>query len=270
MDKSATRTSVMQALLGRGRFASPDLTTSRFIPTAYVLPPVAGILGLIWLTTVSMQASLVLLATILGWTVVVGPCGRAHTCALTPAGCVKGFPGGWLAGIVAYSIGGSISAALIGVALAIVGKTIDPGGWAIGALSIVGTLCVLRELRVINIPLVELQRQTRARWFTNGPLFLNPLLWGLDVGLVFATWITFSGAWFLAIAVLLSGDAALGVMVFIAYWIGRSLPHWMEPQLQRNPVSTISAMQAMVSQSGRLQLCHALALSVFVLATVLR
>lgn len=152
---------------------------------------------------------------------------------------------------------------MVGAILGFAGSWIPDGQWQIWLLVGVALLCAARELGVIKWHMPEVRRQTRARWFMSGPSFLNPMMWALDVGLVFATWLSFSGAWLLAIAVVLTGSQALGATIFAAYWIGRALPHWLEPRLQRNPKRTLEFGDFVAELYPHLRLVHALALLVF-------
>lgn len=69
---------------------------------AILAPPALGVVLVPLIGVASLAPSLVLLALVLGWTVLVGPCGRAHTCALTPAGCVDGGSKHWLVNMSVY------------------------------------------------------------------------------------------------------------------------------------------------------------------------
>lgn len=241
-------------------------TSQLFPPYAHIAilaPPAIGVVLIPVLGVASTSASLLLLSLVLGWTVLVGPCGRAHTCALTPVGCTGGDRKYWLANISVYTGAGAISGAMVGAILGIAGSRMPEGVWQTWLLVGGALLCVVRELGIINWHLPEVRRQTRARWFMSGPSFLNPMMWALDVGLVFATWISFSGAWLLAVAIVLTGNPAFGALVFAAYWIGRALPHWLEPHLQRHPKRTIAFSVYVAGLYPHLRLIHALALIAF-------
>lgn len=241
--------------------------TSQLFPwyahVAILAPPAIGVVLIPVLGVASMAPSLFLLSLVLGWTVLVGPCGRAHTTALTPAGCIVGGRKHWLTNTSVYTVAGAISGAMVGAILGFAGSWIPKAAWQTWLLVGVAVLCAARELGVINWHLPEVRRQTRARWFMSGPSFLNPMMWALDVGLVFATWISFSGAWLLAVAVVLSGSPAFGAIVFAAYWIGRALPHWFEPRLQRHPRRTFEFSIYIAELYPQFRLIHALALLAF-------
>lgn len=243
--------------------------TSQLFPpythAAILAPPAIGVVLIPVIGVASMAACVLLLSLVLGWTVLVGPCGRAHTCALTPAGCIDGGRKHWLTNTSVYTGAGAISGAMVGAILGFAGSWIPEIASQIWLLIGVALLCAARELGVINWRLPEVRRQTRARWFMSGPLFLNPMMWALDVGLVFATWISFSGVWLLAIAVVLSGRPTFGAIVFAVYWIGRALPHWFEPRLQRHPRRTLEFSILVAELYPQCRLIHALALLAFVI-----
>lgn len=123
----------------------------------------------------------------------------------------------WMVNLSVNTGAGAISGALVGALLGVAGSRIPEAAWQSWVLIGVALLCVARELGVINWHMPEVRRKTRARWFMSGPSFLNPMMWALDVGLVFATWISFSGVWLLAIAVVLSGSPTFSAIVLAVY-----------------------------------------------------
>lgn len=235
-----------------------------YVQPALLLPPVIGVAVIPAFCAISIEHGLIVLSIVLGWTMLVGPCGRAHTCALTPPGCSPGGKRRWLVNTIAYTLAGMISGALVGALVALPGFVIKiHNTWELLLLVVAAVICVTRELGFLNWRLPEIRRQTRSRWFFSGPSFLNPMMWGLDVGLVFATWLSFSGAWLLALAVGLSGSPSLGATVFSAYWLGRALPHWIEPFVKRRPGNIIEFSLHVAGVYPHLRLIHALALIAF-------
>lgn len=137
-------------------------------------------------------------------------------------------------------------------------------------LLLVAVLCLLRETGLIHVPLLELRRQTHWKWFPHKPLPLNSVMWGLDVGLMFATWLTFSGAWLLTALVVVTGNPLFGAAVFAVYWLGRAAPHWIEPVLVRDPAMTVPFIGQVLKLHDLMRWIHAFGLAVFTAALLLQ
>lgn len=204
----------------------------------YVLPPLLiSIAALASFPVLSTTMLIVLVSFALGLTQIVNPCGLAHTCALTkPLGSLSSARR-WLSGISTYTIAGCLSATVTGSVLGFVGgltiqnlPPIAPMAFLVAA----GAVVVLRELGILQFQLPEIRRQTRSRWIQDRRL-INHACWAIDVGFAFFTWQLFAGAYFLALVALVFGDPWLGAAIFCGYWLGRALPHWMEPALLPDP-----------------------------------
>lgn len=151
----------------------------------------------------------------------------------------------WLASVTSYTLAGSVTSAFVGVTLGSLGwllaasvlladQQVVLAGLekiGVGVAIAVGIGAIARELGWIYFPLPQLMRQTRQEW---GILFPGKaaVLWGLDLGLVFTTWLTFSGVWLLVILAISAGDWIYGGTLFVVYWLGRTLPVWVAPLLQ--------------------------------------
>ncbi|CAN0428387.1 unnamed protein product, partial [Phaeothamnion confervicola] len=175
--------------------------------------------------------ALIVLALALGTTQITNPCGVAHTCALTRPVHDRSSTGQWLKGVMPYTFGGCISGAAVGAALGILGigvRAIAPFPVLVSAIVILGMTVVIRESGMKRFPIPEAKRQTRALWSrTNATT--NAFFWGLDVGTAFLTWQMYAGAYVLAAISIALGSPAIGAAMFITYWLGRALPHWLEP-----------------------------------------
>lgn len=162
-----------------------------------------------------------------------------------------------------YTFGGAASSSLLGAGLGAVGSAFAPvnnNTYGI-AIATIGTLCVARELLRPSWRVPQVARQTRDRWVkTLGP-GRAAFLWGLDIGLVLTTWITFSGAWFVIALAFLSGSPVYGAAILAAYWGGRSLSVWLAPMMAFDAVHVPELMATLRSFRGRVQLMHAFVLS---------
>jgi len=98
-------------------------------------------------------------------------------------------------------------------------------------ISFVALLLAAREWGWIRFPLPELKRQTEKFWAHEFGFVMASAMWGLHIGLGFATRITFGGFWILAAIALALGDPTYGAMLMLTYWLGRALPVWVGPAL---------------------------------------
>ena len=140
----------------------------------------------------------------------------------------------WIGNLAAYTVAGSTSSMLIGAALGLIGRLALPsnlGSLAPLTAAAVASVAMARELGLAPIPLPQLGRQTEERWAKVLPLRTAATLWGLDIGLSFATKLNYSGALLLAAVGFLSRDPAFSIALFVAYWLGRAASAWIGPWL---------------------------------------
>jgi hypothetical protein len=166
--------------------------------------------------------------------------------------------------IAAYTLVGLISASVVGAALGgagLVAGSMAPDAGSMAVLSAVFLICFLHTLFPTLFRLPEIRRQTRARWFPCSEV-TNAALWGADVGLTFATWITFPGAWALAAMAVVSASPLFGAGLFACYWLGRAVPHWVEPLLFSTDLRTGSIMQTIVAKHHPMRVLHGIGLIV--------
>lgn len=230
----------------------------------YVLPPLL-VCSALFITVKSTPFTVILMTVslVLGWTQIINYCGLAHTCALTRLVRSYADAKNWLQPVAAYTIGGCISAAITGATLGYLGYFAASSlseGLSTTLIVAIAAIVVCRELGVLRIRVPEFRRQTRARWFTTGP-FLNPACWGFDVGFAFLTWQVLSGAYFLASVAILSGSPALGIGIFGFYWLGRALPHWLEPLFLPDPSNAHTFVEEIYSLRKSLAAVHAFAVT---------
>lgn len=95
-------------------------------------------------------------------------------------------------------------------------------------------------------------------------------MWALDVGLVFGTWITYSGAWLLAALALTSGSPILGGLIFACYWLGRAAPHWVEPLIWTKNPDPISLVHSVVDMASAMRWVHVYAVASFLIMLLVR
>lgn len=167
----------------------------------------------------------------------------------------------WLSSMVGYTAAGAMTAAGVGAVLGAGGATVDLGvSTAALAVLCVSVAALLRELG-LQVPLLQLQRQTKRTWAARWSLPVAATLWGLDVGAVFTTWLTFAGPWVIAVAAFTGGSAGFGALLFLSYWAGRAASAWVAPALLDGPSSTPDLMLEIDRLFRPLRNVHALGLA---------
>jgi cytochrome c biogenesis protein CcdA len=90
-----------------------------------------------------------------------------------------------------------------------------------------GLVLTMRESGWLNFPLLERRCQTERAWAYRFGYVQAAAMWGFHIGCAFSTVITYSGLWLVTLAVFTSGNSIFGATIFIAYWLGRTLPLWI-------------------------------------------
>ncbi len=140
----------------------------------------------------------------------------------------------WFRSVLAYTVAGAISSIIVGLVLGAVGKVIGLSGTAGIGLYLVALLSLIlaaREWGWINFRLPERKLQTEKVWAHEFGFVMASAMWGLHIGLGFATRVTYGGFWVLVGAILALGDPRFGAIVMLSYWVGRALPLWLAPLL---------------------------------------
>jgi hypothetical protein len=174
----------------------------------------------------------------------------------------------WIRSVVGYTAAGVATSALLGAGFGLLGAALlppDPGTGRILIVLAVAALALARESILRFVPLPQLARQTEGLWVKRWGGTAAPILWGLDLGLTFSTWLTFSGAWVLAVLAVLLGSPAFGAGLFVAYWLGRALSVWIAPLLMETATDTPGLLASMDSERRFLRWAHVAGLVVVVL-----
>lgn len=160
-------------------------------------------------------------------------------------------------------LAGSVTSAFVGASLGWGGGLLLPEWVARPGLPVAITVALVamaRELGWISFPLPQLKRQTKDFW---GKIFSGTIaatLWGLDLGLIFTTRLTFAGVWSLAAVAILIGEPAFGAVLFVMYWLGRTLSVWLAPLLMPDAGATPMLMDGIFKQYRLFQRIHVLGL----------
>lgn len=154
--------------------------------------------------------------------------------ALTHLGEVPFEKKQWFRSVLAYTLGGCVSATLVGAALGVLGRWLGVHALGIPALWVIcvlGLTLAAREWGWIRFPLPQRRRQTEKVWAHQFGFVIASALWGFDIGLGFATRISTGGFWILTAVAVALGDPAYGGLLLLMYWFGRALTVWAAPAL---------------------------------------
>lgn len=104
-------------------------------------------------------------------------------------------------------------------------------GLVLYLIALLSLILAAREWGWIKFRLPERKLQTEKVWVHQFGFVIASAMWGLHIGLGFATRITYGGFWLLVAAILALGDPGFGAVLMLSYWLGRALPVWLAPVL---------------------------------------
>lgn len=170
-----------------------------------------------------VEIALAVAAFAAGWTGTWSPCGFSMVETLGPTGHRGGMPT-TLAACVAFLPGALLGGALTFCALSALGSLAGAGGPAAHAVAAAiaagGALLELRGARIVP----QVRRQLPEHWRRVMPMPVAAALYGILLGLGFTTFVLTFAVWALAAIAFALGDPALGLVVGLAFGIGRALP----------------------------------------------
>ncbi len=172
--------------------------------------------------------------------------------ALTPLGKVARRY--WIRSVIAYAIGGAVSAAFVGMLLGAIGRVIlgdTRRGLAFYVVGSVAIILAAREMGWIRFQLPELKRQAEKVWAHEFGIVTASAMWGVHIGLGFATRMTYGGFWILVGFSMVFGEPSYGAVLLLAYWMGRILPVSLAPMLVRSGMP-ITELPELIFADGRL------------------
>lgn len=139
----------------------------------------------------------------------------------------------WFRSVLAYTVAGCVSAVLVGAVLGAVGRGLGgpAGGAAFYLIGFLSLVLAAREWGWIGFRLPERKLQTEKVWVHEFGFVTASAMWGLHIGLGFATRVTYGGFWVLVAVALALGDPVYGAVLMLVYWLGRTLPVWVAPAL---------------------------------------
>lgn len=178
----------------------------------------------------------------------------------------------WLVSVVLYTAAGALASTAVGIALGLLGASLAAGigeGWRVPFALAVGGFGLARMLGAPRIPLPQWRRQTPEFWRFRLPMPITATLWGLDLGLVFTTWLTYPGPWFLAALAVVGGSPMGAAVLFGAHWLGRAAWVWFAPYLLPSAVSAPATALAIVRTVPLLHRVHIVGLVVGLTGVIL-
>ena len=124
-----------------------------------------------------------------------------------------------------HVLGATLSGALFGALLALIGRLLGAPWGAAGyvAIAVVAGLYAARELFGAPIPLPDLDRQVPDWWRTFYSPNVAALLYGFGLGVGFFTFLTFGTYAAVATGAFVSGNPALGAFLMGVFALVRSL-----------------------------------------------
>jgi hypothetical protein len=143
----------------------------------------------------------------------IGPTGHTGGRRTTLAACATFLPGALLGGVATFG------------ALAALGGLVHGAGGRIAyavaaAIAIVAAVAEARGAPIVP----QIRRQLPEHWRRVMPMPVAAGLYGILLGLGFTTFVLSFGVWALAGISLAAGDPALGLVIGIAFGVGRAIP----------------------------------------------
>lgn len=127
----------------------------------------------------------------------------------------------WLVSVALFTLGAVAAGAGVGVLLG-VALPLAGGTW-LAVVALVALVEGAAEARLLRLPVPQLRKQVPERWRERFPLPVTGLLYGLGLGLGFATYIPVATLLVVAIGVALVTDPAAGAAVMGAFGFGRAI-----------------------------------------------
>jgi hypothetical protein len=101
-------------------------------------------------------------------------------------------------------------------------------------VSVVSFLFAAREWGWIQFRLPELPRQSEKAWAHYFGFPVASGMWGVHIGLGFATRINYGVFWVLAVFAILVASPWHGALLMLMYWLGRAFPVFLGPTLVKS------------------------------------
>ena len=215
--------------------ASSELVTRRsaafespFV-SASILTALGGIVTAVLVAMFEPKLLLFVAAILCGWAELAGACGMSHMATFTPVRRVHKNVRLWLRLVALYTLGGLATSAVVGLTLGLVGDTLPFRSRVLqGVVVFISVVLVGQALGRFRFVLPQVWRQTNKLWALEYGLAPAAAMWGAHIGVGFATVIAHGGIFVIAFAAANDGPL-MGALLFMTFWIGRTLPLWILP-----------------------------------------
>jgi hypothetical protein len=187
---------------------------------------------------------------------------------------VAGYRKRWVVEVTVFTVSGLVTSTLVGASFGWVGQQGMPrpvGAGGVAFALFIAIIALGREIGWIELPVPQFKRQTRGSWAHCFPRAVAAMLWGLDLGLIFTTYLTFSGVWLLATIATISSQQGIASALFVMYWLGRASSVWLASRFMTDARATHQFLDAILGQYRSMQIVHAIGLAwaAFILALLL-
>lgn len=137
----------------------------------------------------------------------------------------------WVIRVIMYTAGTTVGAALLALALGLVGQGLRAlfpgvtGSWVVALLGVVALVFALKELNLLKLPAPQVGWQVPKSWMRTSRLFGNTA-YGVVLGAGIFTYIPFASFYLLLAWELFGGAASLqaAVLLGMIYGFARGLP----------------------------------------------
>lgn len=149
--------------------------------------------------------------------------------SITPLG-ERGHARRWAATVTHYVLGSVLGGALVGAVAGLAGAGLTAVGGrpsAVGVLGVLAGLCllgVLLDLGVGGLRLPTVHRQVNEDWLVRYRGWVIGAGFGFQLGLGVVTIVTTATVYVMLAAALLSGSAAVGLVLGVVFGLARALP----------------------------------------------
>lgn len=159
----------------------------------------------------------------------------------------------WTQSVTFYTCAGLLSAFAVGGLLGVLGRWVGeplPRDIRFSLVGILSLALLLGDLGWVNFHLAVPRRQTKQAWAQFFGFRIASALWGLHVGIGFATSIKYGGYWAIAGMIFASGSTTYGAMLMGSYWLGRAFPVWIAPWASGNGRISPSDFTSLLTQDA--------------------
>lgn len=142
-----------------------------------------------------------------------------------------------------HVLGAAVSAAALGAILGMIGAIFGAPWGSSGVAAIAGAaaLYLARDAFGAPVPLPELRKQVPQWWRSFFSPEVAALLYGLGLGVGFATFLSHGTLVAVAVAAVVSGDPILGAALFVPFGVARGAAVIVAARYESGPLDALGA-----------------------------